>query len=127
MEVSWFRCLSRSLPVLTLPDRRTPANRPTKFVFLYDIERILYGDTGHSTGAVHRLLQRESLSQTVVSLKRSSVSDHAPTALCTAVTDGRLGVRVVLHAGHYSRPPACARRTECLCHGHGRLGRCAEA
>ena len=99
----------------------------TKFVFLYDIERILYGDTGHSTGAVHRLLQRESLSQTVVSLKRSSVSDHAPTALCTAVTDGRLGVRVVLHAGHYSRPPACARRTECLCHGHGRLGRCADA
>ena len=43
------------------------------------------------------------------------------------VTDGRLGVRVVLHAGHYSRPPACARRTECLCHGHGRLGRCADA
>ena len=79
MEVSWFRCLSRSLPVLTLPDRRTPANRPTKFVFLYDVERVLYGDTGHSTGAVHRLLQRGSLSQTVVSLKRSSVSDGLVT------------------------------------------------
>ena len=25
------------------------------------------------------------------------------------VTDGRLGVRVVLHAGHYSRLPACDR------------------
>ena len=24
------------------------------------------------------------------------------------VTDGRLGVRVVLHADHYLRPPACA-------------------
>ena len=43
------------------------------------------------------------------------------------VTDGRLGVRVVLHSGHYSRPPACARCTERLRHGHGRLGRCADA
>ena len=43
------------------------------------------------------------------------------------VTDGRLGVRVVLHAGHYSRPPACARRTERLYHGHGRLGHCMDA
>ena len=43
------------------------------------------------------------------------------------VTDGRLGARVVLYAGHDSRLPACARCTECLCHGYGRLGRCADA
>ena len=41
--------------------------------------------------------------------------------------DGRLGVRVVFHVGHDSRLPACARCTERLCHGCGRLGQCADA
>ena len=38
------------------------------------------------------------------------------------VPDGRLGARVVLHAGHDSRLPACAKRTECLRHGYGDWG-----
>ena len=41
--------------------------------------------------------------------------------------EGRLGARVVLRAGHYSRRPGCARCTERLCHGCGRLGYCTDA
>ena len=35
--------------------------------------------------------------------------------------DGRLGVHVVLHAGHYLRLPACARCIQSVCDEYGRL------
>ena len=41
--------------------------------------------------------------------------------------DGRLGARVVLHAGHYLRSPACARCTYRVCHEYDRLCHRADA
>ena len=78
--------------------------RVTKFVTLFCVERILYGDHGHSSGAMvsapvilpytaslsdvcpfchivtqHRLLARESLSQTVLALKKCSIVQQIVT------------------------------------------------
>ena len=60
LEVAYFRVQGLSVPVLTLPDRRLPEPRRTRWCFLRDMEAVLYGNA-NSTGAMHRLLARESL------------------------------------------------------------------
>ena len=62
LAVTFVRVQALSVPVMTLPDRRAPdGGHPVKWVFLRDLEAALYGNPGASTGAVHRLLGRESL------------------------------------------------------------------
>jgi len=60
LEVAYFRVQGLSVPVLTLPDRRLPEHRRTRWCFLRDMEAVLYSNA-NSTGAMHRLLARESL------------------------------------------------------------------
>jgi hypothetical protein len=60
LEVAYFRVQGLSVPVLTLPDRRLPEHRRTRWCLLRDMEAVLYGNA-NSTGAIHRLLARESL------------------------------------------------------------------
>jgi hypothetical protein len=60
LEVAYFRVQGLSVPVLTLADRRLPEHRRTRWCFLRDMEAVLYGNA-NSTGAMHRLLARESL------------------------------------------------------------------
>ena len=68
-----------SIPVLSLPDRRSGTTQQTRFIFLYDLERALYADRGHSTGSIHRLLARQHLQRTTLPLKKCSVQEGIVT------------------------------------------------
>ena len=81
VDVTWFRLESRamSIPVLSLADRRSGTTQQTRYIFLYDLERALYADRGHSTGSIHRLLTRENLQRTTLPLKKCSVQEGIVT------------------------------------------------
>jgi hypothetical protein len=71
LPVAWFRVVDLSIPVFDMPDRRTPDNRVVRWVFLRDLEAALYGNNT-STGALHRLMARESLCVCDPPLRRHS-------------------------------------------------------
>ena len=106
--------------------RSQRAHRLPSFLFISSNERnwTLLNAALHRTRAVaaardggHSTLAMDLASRAYSLVHRG---DHM-------VADGRLGVHVVLHAGHYSRLSACARCTLCLCHGYGGWGHRADA
>ena len=76
VSIARFNCQGRPLTVLDLPDRRAAAQRHVRFLFLSDLEKVLYGG---STGAIYRLLQRESMERSVLPLKKASVGEGLVT------------------------------------------------
>ena len=76
VNIARFNCQGRPLTVLDLPDRRAAAQRHVRFLFLSDLEKVLYGG---STGAIYRLLQRESMERSVLPLKKASVGEGLVT------------------------------------------------
>jgi hypothetical protein len=61
LPVAYYRVGALSVPAIDLPDRRTAEQRVTRWALLRDLEAVLYGSINTSTGAVHRLMGRESL------------------------------------------------------------------
>lgn len=76
VSIARFNCQGRPLAVVDLPDRRAAAQRHVRFVFLSELEKVLYGG---STGAIYRLLQRESMERSVLPLKKASVGEGLVT------------------------------------------------
>ena len=76
VSIARFNCRGRPLAVLDLPDRRAAAHRHVRFLFLSELEKVLYGG---STGAIYRLLQRESMERSVLPIKKASVGEGLVT------------------------------------------------
>ena len=76
VSIARFNCRGRPLAVLDLPDRRAAAQRHVRFLFLSELEKVLYGG---STGAIYRLLQRESMERSVLPIKKASVGEGLVT------------------------------------------------
>ena len=76
ISIARFNCRGRPLAVIDLPDRRAAAQRHVRFLFLSELEKALYGG---STGAIYRLLQRESMERSVLPVKKASVGEGLVT------------------------------------------------
>ena len=118
VSIARFNCQGRPLTVLDLPDRRAAAQRHVRFLFLSDLEKVLYGG---STGAIYRLLQRESMERSVLPLKKASVGEGLVTqsefdAILEAYretvenveTRGRVRMCSLVRAPRGRTRPACA-------------------
>ena len=118
VSIARFNCQGRPLTVLDLPDRRAAAQRHVRFLFLSDLEKVLYGG---STGAIYRLLQRESMERSVLPLKKASVGEGLVTqsefdAILEAYretvenveTRGRVRMCSLVRAPRDRTRPACA-------------------
>jgi len=99
LPVAYYRAKALSVPAINLSDRRTAEQRVTRWAILRDLEAVLYGSIDTSTGAVHRLMGRESLCVDAT-LWRTAHCKHgldalSPSFTCrsaTALTIRRAGV-----------------------------------
>ena len=128
VSIARFNCQGRPLTVLDLPDRRAAAQRHVRFLFLSDLEKVLYGG---STGAIYRLLQRESMERSVLPLKKASVGEGLVTqsefdAILEAYretvenveTRGRVRMCSLVRAPRGRTRPACAPSPSLVTHTH---------
>ena len=76
MERGRYAVGELTVHVVALRDRRRRAAPEELWVFHHTLERALFGST---TGALHRLYERSSLTQAPLALKKASIPD-----LCTA-------------------------------------------
>lgn len=71
--------------MVSLPDRRARRADRVRWVFFGQLERFLFGGES-SNGALHRLMERQSLARTLLPLKKASI----PLGLVTAEEFGSM-------------------------------------
>ena len=69
----------REIFVVNLRDRRTRRAESTTWVFFGQLERFIFGGEA-SNGALHRLMERQSLTRTLLPLKKASIGASLVTA-----------------------------------------------
>ena len=73
VDVTEQMVLGQTIPILSLVDRTTRRMRRTRFVFTRSIERVVWASLGKSNGTFSNLLARNSLQNSVYTVRKAAV------------------------------------------------------